>query len=83
MFNFFKSKKIVFKGRAGLIFNASKDESYFVDSEMLNGYYDLVINKNRIFKLPSNIALNKSESTIVIQKLSEELDKLNLKYEII
>ena len=50
---------------------------------MLNGYYDLVINKNRIFKLPSNIALNKSESTIVIQKLSEELDKLNLKYEII
>jgi len=46
MFRLFKPKKIVFKGRAGLIFNVSKNESYYIDSEMLNGEYDIVIYKN-------------------------------------
>lgn len=82
MFALFKPKKIVFKGRAGLIFNISKNESYFVDSEMLNGKYDIVIYKKSIRKLPNNQEINEIAKIEVLDLLIKELGKQNIKYEI-
>lgn len=82
MFGLFKPKKIVFKGRAGLIFNMNKNESYYIDSEMLNGEYDIVIYKDSILKLPEKQQLSNESRNRILQSLVEELEKQSLKYEI-
>lgn len=82
MFGIFKPKKIIFKGRAGLIFNLSKNESYYVDSEMLNGKYDIVVYKDSIRKLPENKALNNEKNNEILLLLLQELEKQNLKYDV-
>ena len=82
MFGLFKPKKIVFKGRAGLIFNVSKNESYYIDSEMLNGKYDIVIYKNSILKLPEKQKLSNESKSEILELLFEELRMQNIKYDV-
>ncbi|RQP14430.1 MAG: hypothetical protein EAS48_01640 [Chryseobacterium sp.] len=82
MFGLFKSKKVIFKGRAGLIFNPNKNESYYVDSEMLNGKYDIVIYENSIRKLSGNKQLEDIYKSKILKLLFEELKKQNIKYDI-
>lgn len=82
MFGLFKPKKIIFKGRAGLIFNVNKDESYFIDSEMLNGKYDIVIYKSSIRKLSGNKELDDSYKNKILELLCKELKKRGIKYDV-
>lgn len=82
MCELFKPKKVIFKGRSGIIFNPNEIESYYIDSEMLNGKYDIVIYKDNIYSLFCNKILSDIDKNKILHMLLKELDDKMLKYEI-
>lgn len=77
---FFRPKKIIFKGRSGLIFKPNKNESYYIDSEILNGKYDIVIYIDSIRKQPKNMELSLDKKNEISQLLLQELKNQGLKF---
>lgn len=59
-----------------------KNESYYVDCEMLNGKYNIVVYKNSIRKLNKREELEDSIKNKVLKELLEELKKQGMEYEI-
>lgn len=79
--NIFKKRKLSFQGRSGIIFTY-ENEKYYVDSEMLTGYYDMVIYRDSISKVSGNekTIIGCIKKNLIFSKLIKELDKEKIKY---